>query len=79
MRLVPIYDTNNGAGGNNLEYHVVKWGVVKVIDSNWKGSKSTHVTIAKAYSYQGELRPNPDLSSTVPWIEGAFTAPVLVE
>ena len=79
-RLVPIYDTNSGAGGNNLEYNVVSWGVVKVVDSYWQGgSKHTNLTIAKAYDYQGELRPNPDLSDTTWNVEGAFTTPVLVE
>ena len=79
-RLVPIYDSNSGEGGNNLEYNVVSWGVVKVVDSYWQGgSKHTNLTIAKAYDYQGELRPNSDLSDTTVYIEGAFTSPVLVE
>ena len=78
-RIVPIYDSNNGAGGNNLNVNVVKWGVVKVLNSNWKGSKNTYVSIAKSYDYQGELRANPDLSSTSAAVEGAYTSPVLVE
>ena len=78
-RIVPIYNSNSGAGGNLLEYNVVKWGVVKVVDSNWQGAKNTNVTIAKWYDYHGELSPNPDLSSTTEYIEGAYTSPVLVE
>jgi Flp pilus assembly protein TadG len=78
-RLVPIYDSNSGASGNNLEFHVVKWGVVKVIGSTWSGATDTHVTIAKSYDYQGDLRPNPDLGSNTAYVEGAFTTPVLVE
>jgi Flp pilus assembly protein TadG len=79
FRIVPIYDTSTGAPGNNLEFHVVKWGVIKVIDSKWNGAKDTSVTIAKAYDYEGDLRPNPDLGSTSGNIEGAYTSPVLVE
>lgn len=79
MRILPIFNSNSGAGGNNLEYNVVKWGVVKVVDSNWQGEKNTNITIAKSYDYHGELLPNPDLSSTDWHVEGAFTSPVLVE
>ncbi|MEX0679706.1 MAG: pilus assembly protein TadG-related protein [Pirellulales bacterium] len=77
-RIVPIFDSNSGAPGNNLEYNVVKWGVVTVIDSNWQGAKNTNIVIEKSYDYQGELRP-ADLSSTTGYVEGAFTSPVLVE
>ncbi len=79
MRIVPIYINNSGAGGNLLEFNVVKWGVVKVVDSNWGGATDTNVTIQKSYDYQGDLRANPDLSDTTWSVEGAFTTPVLVE
>lgn len=79
FRIVPIYDTNSGGGGNTLDVHVVKWGIVKVIDSNWAGANNTYVTIAKSYAYEGELRPNPNLSSTSASIEGAYTSPMLVQ
>jgi Flp pilus assembly protein TadG len=78
-RIVPIYNTNSGASGNNLEYGVVKWGVVEVVTSAWQGSKNTNVTIQKSYDYHGELRPSADLGNTTGVIEGAYTAPVLVE
>ncbi len=78
-RIVPIYDSNSGTPGNTLNINVVKWGVVKVIGSEWKGEKNTNVTIAKSYAYQGELRPQPSLSNTTGTVEGAFTSPVLVE
>ena len=78
-RLVPIYNSNSGDPGNNLEYNIVKWGVVKVVDSHWQGANNTNLTIARSYDYHGELRPDPDLSSTTVYIEGAFTSPVLVE
>ncbi len=78
-RIVPIYDGNSGAGGNNLEFSVVKWGVVKVVDSHWQGDKNTNITIAKAYDYMGELTPQPDLSNTNGVVEAAYTTPVLVE
>ena len=79
-RLVPIYDSFGGSfNGNNLEFHIVKWDVVTLVTSNWQGSKNTYVTVMKSYSYDGHLRPNPDLSSTDDSIEGAFTVPALVE
>ena len=79
MRIVPIYDSSSGTPGNTLNIGVVKWGVVKVINSVWQGEKNTNVTIAKSYDYQGELRAQPDLGSTTGYVEGAFTSPVLVE
>ena len=78
-RILPIYDFNSGEAGNNLEYNIVRWGVVTVVDSNWQGSMNTDVITEKSYDYHGELRPNPDLSSTTGYIEGAYTSPVLVE
>ena len=78
-RMVPIYDTMVPAGGNNLEYQIVAWGVVEVVTSNWNGAQNTYVTIQKAYSYDGNLRPHPDLTETTGVIEGAYTSPVLVE
>jgi hypothetical protein len=79
-RIVPIYDILGGdLNGNNLEFRVVGWGVVTVIDSNWGGSKNTWVTVKKSFTYDGELRPQADLSNTIGVIEGAFTSPALVE
>ena len=77
-RVIPLYDMTGGKGGNNLEYRVVKWGVVTVVDSNFKGSKSSYVRVRKATLYDGTLMPNNDLQTNVA-IEGAFTSPVLVE
>jgi hypothetical protein len=79
-RLVPIYDSYGGSlNGNNLEFHVVGWGAVTVVDSYWKGSKQTYIKVKKSYLYDGDLLPNPDLSQTDGVIEGAYTSPVLVE
>lgn len=78
-RLVPIFAESNGAGGNNLEYKVVKWGVVTVVDSNWQGSKNTYVKVRKARTYDGNLQAVGSLSSTTGGIEGAYTSPVLIE
>lgn len=78
VRLVPIYDSIIPAGGNNVEYHIVAWAVVQVVDSHWQGSKNTYVRISKSYTYDGKLRPQPDLSNTSAIIEGAYTSPVLV-
>jgi hypothetical protein len=78
-KLIPIFDTTSGAGGNGLEYNVVGWGVVFVEDAQFKGNNNTYVSIKKSYTYSGFLRPNRDLSVTEGVIEGAYTSPVLVE
>jgi Flp pilus assembly protein TadG len=79
-RLIPIYDALAGPlVGNNVEIKVVGWGVIQVVTSNWGGAHNTYVTIQKAYTYDGDLRPNSDLSDTTNVIENAFTSPVLVE
>jgi hypothetical protein len=77
-RLIPIYDSVAGGGGN-VEYHVVGWASVRVIDSSWNGSQNTHVQIKKAFLYDGYLTPPSDLSDTADFIEGAFASPVLVQ
>ena len=76
-KLVPIYSGVVG-NGNNAEFHVVAWGVVKVVTSGWSGN-SKHVTIQKAYTYDGTLRAPVDLSNTTGVITGAYTTPVLVQ
>ena len=78
-RLVPIYDALGGPfQGNNVEFQIVGWGVVEVVTSNW-GGNDTYVTIQKAYMYDGDLRPQPDLSETSDIIEDVYTSPALVE
>ena len=78
-RIVPIYDSVQGVPvvGNNIEYHVVGWGVVTVVGSTWGGS--TSVTLSKSFTYDGSLRPHPNLGATSSVINGAFTSPVLVD
>ena len=79
-RLIPIYDQLAGSlTGSNVEFRVVKWGVVTVIDSQWQGEKNTDVTLMKSHTYSGELRPKASLDGTTAYIEGAYTSPVLVE
>ncbi len=79
-RLVPIYDKiNSPTSGNNLEFNIIGWGVVEVVDSNWGGEKDTWVNIRKAHMYDGDLRPQPDLSNTTDVIAAVYTSPVLVE
>jgi Flp pilus assembly protein TadG len=78
-RLVPIYDQLAGhLAGNNVEIHVVGWGVVTVVDSKWKGATNTYVTLRKSHLYNGQLRPKASLSATSGYIDGAYTSPVLV-
>ncbi len=78
-RIIPLYESVTGASGNNLEFKITGWGVVKVIDSRWNGAKNTYVEVQKAYIYDGDLRPNPSLGSFNNVVVGAFTSPVLVE
>jgi len=78
-RIIPLYEATSSGGGNNLEYQVTQWGVVKVIDSNWNGAKNTYVEVQKAYTYEGNLRPHPSLNGNSDLVSGAYTSPALVE
>lgn len=78
IRLIPIYNGVSG-NGNNTEFSVVDWAVCQVVDSNFKGAKNTYVRVKKAFLYDGDLRPQPDLSVSEGAIAGAYTVPVLVE
>lgn len=78
-RIVPIYDYVSGAG-DNTDFRVVRWGVVTVVNSEWKGTNNTYVTIKKSYTYNNEtLRPQSDLSNATNVIDGAYTKPALVQ
>lgn len=85
-RIIPIYDAVNGelssnqggGGGNNAEFHTIKWGVVKVLSSSWNGNNNTYITSQKAYTYDGAIIPKDDLSDKSTTIENAFCSPVLV-
>jgi hypothetical protein len=77
-KLMPIFDSFTGQGGN-LEFHIVGWGVIEVVDSHWHGNNHTYTTVKQGYIYDGDLRPHPDLSNTEDIIERAFTTPVLVK
>ncbi len=77
-KLIPIYKKSTGHGGG-LEFDIVGWGAVEVVDSAWNGNKNSNVQIRKTYMYDGDLRPNNDLSDTSNSIDGAFTSPVLVQ
>jgi hypothetical protein len=80
QRLVPIYrGLNDTATGENLEYEIVRWGVVTLVDSEWQGAVNTRVILRKSHTYSGELHPKPSLSGGTPYIDGAFTSPVLIE
>jgi len=82
-KVIPIFDTlgsgGGGGGGNNLEYHVVGWGVVTVIDSYWQGQTNTKVIVRKSHAYMGELKPKGSLSDEDGVVDGAYTTPALVE
>jgi hypothetical protein len=79
IRIIPLYEAMLVDGGNNLEYKITQWGVVKVIDSQWNGSQNIFVTVQKAYIYEGDLRPHPSLTGNDDLVSGAYTSPALVE
>lgn len=79
QRLVPIYDTLLEEGGDNMEAHIVNWGVITVTDAHFHGSQNTYLEITKSYMYDGDLYAQSDLSDEVNVIDGAFTSPVLLE
>ena len=79
-RLVPIYDTlDENPHGSNVEFHVVAWGVVEVVDSYWQGSQHSYVQIRKSYLYDSDFPNQTDLSDTTDVIEGAYSVGVLAE
>ena len=77
-RLIPIFSAVANQG-STLEFTVTGWAVAILVDSHFHGAKNTYVEIQKAYTFDGVLRPNRDLSVTEGVIEGAYTSPVLVE
>ena len=80
QKLIPIYDDLGGhLAGNNVEFHVVGWGVVTLIDSEWNGATNTRVIVRKSHIFKGQLRPKGTLASGSGYIEGAYTSPVLVQ
>ena len=79
-KLIPIYDQLGAKSvGNNTEYHVVGWGVVTVISSQWAGQTNTRVVVEKSHAFMGRLRPKGTLSATSGYVDGAYTSPALVE
>lgn len=79
-RVVPLFDAlGDTLAGGNVEFHVVGWGVVRVVESKWTGEHKSYVHVEKTYTYDGALRAQPDLGNTTNVIDGAFTSPALVE
>lgn len=80
QRLIPIYrQLSDPVAGENLEYEIVRWGVVTVVNSEWQGEKNTRVVLRKSHTYSGELYPKRSLAGRTPYIDGAFTSPVLID
>ncbi len=77
-KLMPIFDTFSGQGGS-FDFHIIGWGVIQIVDSDWQGNHNSSVSVRKSYMYDGDLRPHPDLSNTGDIIERAYTTPVLVK
>lgn len=78
-KLIPIYDQLANPNGSHVDFHVIGWGVVTVIDSQWSGNTNTSVTLKKSHWMNGKLRPKGTLGWGDAVIEGAYTSPVLVE
>ncbi|MEZ6097115.1 MAG: pilus assembly protein TadG-related protein [Pirellulaceae bacterium] len=78
VKLIPLFDVHNSDVGGNLSYHVVAWGVVRVVDSRWNGNHKSYLEIQKSFLYDGDLRPVDSLADQIDVIENAFTSPVLV-
>jgi Flp pilus assembly protein TadG len=80
QKLIPLYDELAGKlSGNNVEVHVIGWGVVTVVGSEWQGQTNTRVIVRKSHLFNGKLRPIASLSSGSGYIDGAYTSPVLVK
>ncbi|MHB8901263.1 MAG: pilus assembly protein TadG-related protein [Thermoguttaceae bacterium] len=79
QRLVPIYDSIVDAGGDNMQAHIVNWGVVTVTAAKFTGTVKTYIQVTKSYMYDGDLFVQSDLSNDTDVIENAFAAPVLLE
>ena len=77
-KLMPIYSHMVGHGGN-LEYTIVGWAAVKLVDAYWQGSQNSRVHVEKSYLYDKDIRPNPDISDDSNVIAGVYTSPVLIQ
>ena len=77
-KVAPIYKEVVGSGGK-LEFTIVSWVTVEIVDSGWKGAQNSFVMVRKAYTYDKDLYPVHDLTDSSVSIEGAFTSPVLIQ
>jgi hypothetical protein len=78
-KIIPLIDKLEGGGGNTSEFHIVAWGVITVNKYDFSGSDK-YVEITKIYAYDGNLKPDNDLSDTsIDIIDGAFASAGLVE
>lgn len=67
-----------GASGNNTYFEIVGWTSIRLEDFHLAGN-SSYVRVRKSYHYDGNLAASNDLSDSSNVIEGAFTAPTLLE
>lgn len=79
QKLIPIYDQLANPTGSHVDFHVVGWGVVTVIDSEWHGYTNTRVIVRKMHWFNGKLRPKSSLSASSGYVDGGYTSPILVE
>ena len=78
-KIIPIYDMlNEPSVGENLQYRIIAWGAIKVLNSEWRGEKNSYIVIQKKDMYVGSLKPKDDLTTSGEPFEGAFTNPALV-
>jgi hypothetical protein len=81
-KLVPIFEDPADANqnGENTEFRVVRWGVVKIVSTSLLGLPlNRHLTVQKTYTYDSRLFAQKDLSNATSVIDGAYTTPVLIE
>jgi Flp pilus assembly protein TadG len=78
VRLIPIYDVIPTGQGENVEFHIVDWGLVRVNQVQLTGNPNKrHVTVERMDYYYGPLAAVEDLQGT--GLPGTFTSPALVE
>ncbi|MFT5303568.1 MAG: hypothetical protein ACI814_004388, partial [Mariniblastus sp.] len=78
MRIAPVYREMIGQGGN-LEFEIIEWVAIEVVNSSWHGSQNSSIEVRKSYIYDQNLFPVNDLSDLTETIGGAYTVAVLVE
>ena len=78
IKLLPIYRSSSGGGGN-MTFNIVGWGAVEIVDSKFSGNKNSYIDVRKSYMYDSHLEPVRDLSDDSEGMEGIYTSPALAQ